>query len=217
MGLNLNHDGGLSAILELTLHAQYILASGAKKTRFGNDPQDYSGSVFWHRFACYAALVVRDDWELRDDEVFVGGQRLLDSPDTLAQTLESVAFLEMVKCSPDWPESEPTNNMQHLCPQRYLKHELGILKPKWLLLLGKSGLEHLPLASPEKMAESEDKFAALYRSRGSEGVTTIVTVVHPTYRRGGSSESIVASLARLLLGLRAEEQAHGDACDSGTR
>jgi len=54
------------------------------------------------------------------------------------EAFQHIAFTESVKCSPDWPLSLPSNQMNKNCMNTmgYLKREIEILKPKLIIALG---------------------------------------------------------------------------------
>lgn len=56
----------------------------------------------------------------------------------LAPLIDTVAFLQAVKCSPGSARSNPTEAMRQRCPPFLLKRELAILRPRVVLLLGRS-------------------------------------------------------------------------------
>ncbi len=58
----------------------------------------------------------------------------------LAETWESCAYLQAVKCSPSTPRSEPFPEMFRNCPSLLLKDELEILRPDAVIVLGRTHL-----------------------------------------------------------------------------
>ncbi len=61
-------------------------------------------------------------------------------PQQLADGWDRIAFLEAIKCAPQRPRSEPYPEMFEVCPPTYLADELEILRPKTVLVLGRSRL-----------------------------------------------------------------------------
>ncbi len=58
----------------------------------------------------------------------------------LADTWNQCAYLQAIKCSPGSPSSQPSADMKLNCPSFLLLRELEILKPRVVLLYGRSGL-----------------------------------------------------------------------------
>jgi len=196
LGINLNGDGGLFSLHWLVANVQSIFTTGIKKTHFG--VEGYSGTLFWHRLAAYSLLAVRSDWNLSEGEVWLGESRLLDNLEALSDVLNSIAFLELIKCSPAWERSSPTGPMWSQCPRRFLISELRILAPRTILVLGKETLTALPMETGSPVAEAENSLIRLYHSTIEGGEVSLINVVHPTWPGGGSAESLVSDLARLL-------------------
>lgn len=196
LALNLNGDGGLFSLHWLIANAQSIFMTGCKKTHFG--AEDYSGTLFFHRLAAYSLLAVRSDWNFSEGEVWLGESRLVDNFEALSDILNSIAFLEAIKCSPAGGRSSPTRSMWSQCPRRFLISELRTLAPRTILVLGKETLTALPMETGSPVAEAENSLIRLYRSTIEGGEVSLINVVHPAYPRGGSAESLVSDLARLL-------------------
>ncbi len=195
VGINLHQAGGLMSLLEMGIHVQSVFLSGQKKVHFG--VEEYNGTLFWHRLAAYAAILTRPDWTLSDGEVRLGGKPLADDLEALAGTMNSLALVEAVKCSPDWDHSTPNEPMWACCPSRYLKDEIVILAPRTVLILGKSVLGVLPFEMSQPVAQSGDGNVRLYRCETGWGKILVANVIHPT-APGGADGRLAGQLAELL-------------------
>lgn len=139
VGENLHGDGGLLEIENLVPRAQSELRS-RMRVRFGNDFSEYPGSFLFHHVGAYSATVLRTagvepfrsaTWSASD-----GVPR-----DLLIRSLDFVAFLNHVKCSPKaarGDRSKPNAIMWERCGAAYLKEELAVLAPTVIIVLGLS-------------------------------------------------------------------------------
>jgi len=157
---------------------------------------DYKGSLLWHRLATYAYLIDRSDWQLRDDTVWLGNSRLVDHHEALADVYNRLAFLELIKCSPEWERSTPTRPMWSNCPKRFFHSEIDILKPPIMLILGKETLRALPFKTEGLLAKTNDGLVSAYQCTGCNSL--IINVIHPA-APDGAAEKIVTHIAELLL------------------
>ena len=197
IGLNLHGHGGLFSVHKHLVQVQFLLK--AKHTRMHFGAERYGGMTF-HRLAAYCLMTTRTDWEVRDSKLWLGESPLLQDWDALAGGLNSVAFLNAVKCSPDWERSTPTGQMRQRCPLRFLQHELRILQPKALLVLGMETLAAIPFDfdKREELARSVDSSSRVLRCTLPDGITvSVANVVHPT-AYGGCAEEVAVNLGRLL-------------------
>jgi len=194
VGLNLNEYGGLFSIRKLVVHVQHLLIRGCRKIHFGNPRADYAGSLFWHRLAAYATVLAQNDWTIDDNNVRWKGRCVFDCGELLSKTLDSVAFLELIKCSPARDRSGPLPGMWDKCPKAFLESELSILAPRCVLVLGKGTFNALRYSDPEYV-DGTGK-VLLYRMAVNNRMIPIVNVTHPT-ARGGNSSDILRSLADL--------------------
>ena len=199
LGQNLNNDGGLFEVHELVVHAQFLIGNGVRKIRFQDTPTEYAGSLIWHRMAAYASVLLGTEWTIVGDEVMSGSAPLFDNSAVLANSLSSIAFLELIKCStPDRP-SPPYQPMWAQCPRLYLTDELTILEPRCLLVLGKDtfgAFRDALGASCKPVAEASDSTVSLYDCTHQKRNCPLVNVVHPC-AHGGNRSSVLTSLAKL--------------------
>jgi len=197
IGLNLHGHGGLFSVHKHLVQVQFLLK--AKHTRMHFGAEGYGATMTFHRLAAYCLMATRTDWEVRDSQLWLGESPLLQDWDALAGGLNSVAFLNAVKCSPDWERSTPTDQMRQRCPLRFLQHELHILQPKALLVLGTDNFDHLRLRPCGESTKSEDSSSRVLRCTLPNGITVpVANVTHPAYPRGGCAQKVAVNLGRLL-------------------
>lgn len=196
IGTNLNESGGLFEVQQLCIHAQFLISNGWKKIRFGNPPERYSGGLFWHRLAAYAAVICSiSDLRVSGDYVEVGGMPLLSNPSLLADAMGEIAFLELIKCSPRGERSKPSDQMWNLCPREFLLEELSLLRPTILLTMGiKTGRALRYILSDVKELTPEDSSGMLAVARLAGRTIIVVSVPHPA-SPGGSADSCISHLA----------------------
>ncbi|MFB3893672.1 MAG: hypothetical protein ACE15C_16790 [Phycisphaerae bacterium] len=199
-GQNLNGDGGLLEVQGLAVHALCLLSRGVKKIRFGNPASVYRGSLFWHRMATYSAIVLRSDWEITGNSVTIGGNNIADNAAILAEAMESIAFLNMIKCSPPDERSKPFQEMWNWCPRTFAYKEIEILDPGTLIVLGKDAI--YPLKNSTKIQTTEvDTTGAgkvsLHLVHFSQRRIPAFNIVHPT-APGGSDGKLISYLAEMV-------------------
>ena len=121
LAINFVAYGGLWANWEIKERELEQLGAGRKKVH---------DSDFAYAISSYAAITLAS-YEKRLPET-----EALPSPQDGALALESCAFLQAVKCAPVRERSVPTDEMTHNCPREYLMHELALLAPKTIIVLG---------------------------------------------------------------------------------
>jgi hypothetical protein len=120
LGINLREASGLFVEWEIAYGQFLALETGGQRAH---------GSP-WAERSCRAAAAVFRSQAGRPD---------LDADDAreLARTLDRIARLQTVKCSPrDGGRSGRTDPMKCDCPPRYLRRELAVLRPGVLLSFG---------------------------------------------------------------------------------
>lgn len=187
LGLNWRGWGGLRLAQEILPQVADVLRSGKKKA---------TGTLYWHRLAAYASLLVWSGWQVVNETVLFDGIDILSHPERLACAVESIAYLEAVKCSPPWRNSTPTREMRRECPGRFLRHELEALAPSAILRLGRGTPIGLG-ATNTPMRDLDGSTPKCTRVATPWGQTLVVTVPHPT-SYGGSRRSVVGQLGGLL-------------------
>lgn len=127
----------------------------------------------------------------------LGRDPMDDPPDPrLAATAwTEAAFAETVKCSPSRPSSTPTDAMLNNCPPLFVKRELEILRPRTVVVMGRSQAA-LRVANALQ-AKIEDRRPGLERYRTSVAGRDVAMFAcnHPSY--GGwraSWPSLIESL-----------------------
>jgi hypothetical protein len=202
IGENLNHDGGLVEVHRLSVLAQYQLAAG-KKCVYFTDSDKHIRSVFWHRLAAYAAIILRDDLVVSHDQVSYRNQRLEESTDTLAKSMDHIAFLNLVKCSPSNGNSSPTQVMLERCPRLVTLQEIKLLNPTCIMTLGRTVLDNLwPALDPSCRKIDDDRKRWLYMAKFGDREIPILGTLHPTYPQGGPAPERVVEFANLVLNNR---------------
>jgi len=190
LGQNYHGYGGLLSAHHLFIDLINRLQKGYKTM--------HKGSTLFHRLAVYATLMIRSDWRIEGEDVFMGESRLVDSFEALADSLNHIVFLNAIKCSPHWERSEPTHPMFDNCPKKFLVKELEILSPKILLVLGKRTLDTIPKQNCKTVEKAEDSQSEIHQTELTNGPVVVFKVVHPAARNGGNAESIILNAAKLL-------------------
>ena len=209
VGINLYEHGGWESITHLfrgkeveekkEKGAMDFLKNGKKRINF--DAKDYGGTLIFHRLAVYATIILEK--EIKCDGKYVlssSGKNIYDDFELLINTTEKIAFVNAVKCSPKGNYSRPTQEMQNICPQLFLFKEILVLKPEFVLILGKTVFYALKSIRINSFSIEE---GLCYSRCGSYKMTIDnqtfkgFWVVHPQYRKGGSSLQIAPELFKL--------------------
>ena len=111
--------------------------------RFG--AENYRGTLFFHRLAVYASIILEKDLEDRHGKSVISrnGKDIHEDFDILVNSVKKIAFLNAVKCSPTGNYSQLTQNMLKICPQHFLLNEILVLKPKFILIMSKEVFDAL--------------------------------------------------------------------------
>jgi hypothetical protein len=149
IGINLYDWGGWNALKNLFCKENGVIKSLEKnKKRMNFGVENYRGTLFFHRLAVYASIILEK--ELNTDGKTVisqNGKNIYDDFEVLVRTVKKIVFVEAVKCSPKGNRSCPTWEMLTSCPQYFLLKEILVLKPEVILILSKEVLEALKEAS----------------------------------------------------------------------
>ena len=123
----MNNYGGSEATTHLMEVAKKELPLGKKKL-FKN--KTYKGSMLFYQIERFANILCTS--------------KLSDFKDTHGESLEYIAYSNHIKCSPDNRKSKvnPSKKMWENCGNHILSHEIEILKPKYLFILGESNNFH---------------------------------------------------------------------------
>lgn len=187
IGMNLHDWGGLDA--HLTICRDHIRSLNEGKQGKAN-----------HAFATGAMTYVDTIARSMAGEPLRPGEEIPHG-DRLAARWDQVAFLEAVKCSPSRTGSTPYDGMFSECPTMFLRAELTILKPKAVVVLGRSKVrdpvrELLNVEWGESPGSLERDFFEL-----NSDMVELFCLNHPSrpqWRR--SHEQLVESLSRTRAG-----------------
>lgn len=143
MSQNPNEAGGIN-LAEIWVEAvKKEFAKGKAKVNFGyiyEDGEKYVGTILFHRIAAYAKAllfacsVLEGDRSRKDVE---NNMKLDYSPQQMLYVFDEIAFLNQIKCSPLGQRSDPTLAMWNHCGNHILKGEIELLRPDYILILGK--------------------------------------------------------------------------------
>jgi hypothetical protein len=126
---------------EATVALEYLAAWHAKKQlREGRRRDTNFNSAFAYNSLASAAVVLASSDDLP--------MAVSPEPESLIATMESVARLQLVKCTPVDSVVErgsPSKTMCQRCPPRFLRRELAILNPGVLIVFGVAAYEQLAL------------------------------------------------------------------------
>lgn len=120
LGINLNGLGDLDAQINLAIDAKLELDEGRKKIF---KSEDYGGTPYWYVLPKYIIHILKLHGILVDD---------------LSNALDYIAVTNSIKCTIKRERAIPTQNMWNNCPNHILNQEIEVLKPKLILILGKS-------------------------------------------------------------------------------
>lgn len=125
VAINLDDWGGLDAHWYICHGYGDDLAAGRRGK---------GGLPFAHGVASYVDLVEASLARTRSVS------NAIPLPSAVAGAWNGCAFLEAVKCSPDRPSAEPLDPMWETCPSLLLLDELNVLRPRVVILLGRTRL-----------------------------------------------------------------------------
>jgi hypothetical protein len=195
IGINLYDWGGWNALENLFCEENGVIKSLEKnKKRMNFGVENYRGTLFFHRLAVYASIILEKHLNTYGKTVISqNGKNIYDDFEVLVGTVKKIAFVEAVKCSPKGNRSCPTREMLTFCPQYFLLKEILVLKPEVILILGKEVFEALKEASNVIYSFSIKDVSYSQRcgfyELGVEGQNfKRFWVIHPTAPRGVSTE-----------------------------
>ena len=193
IGLNLNGFGGKNAQIELingnkenNIGVKNYLKKGIKKINFGNKKEDYAGTLFWYKIAVYSNIIL-NNCICPNDYAKLSG------------IYNKLVFLEAIKCSPYGNKSKPEMNMYSCCLNEILIHEIDILEPKKILLLGNSVSEYLKINKwvVGEIKYSKNRKIELFKVTIDEKIIDVIKIIHPT-AFGGNSNYIYNELYEII-------------------
>lgn len=196
LGINLNGYGGLDALTELTEEAREGIATGLRKIRFHSDYSDYQGSLLWHRLGCYAATIA----EYKGITSLDWGDDGYPSAQDVSQAYNFIAFTEHIKCSPAGYNSAPTVSMWENCGTHVLREEIRVLKPSYLLILGKSNNAYYVDENVlDAGFQKKEQFGQIQLASGKiEGEYVLIFIVPHPSAYGGAAGSIIDDIKRAV-------------------
>ena len=134
IGINPNEGGGLDFYPQLIPQAVQELKDGKIRVNFGyvsSDGKKYPGTFLWHRVGSYVANILHAI-EVKDP--ILSNKKPMEP----GKAYDCLTFINHIKCSPTGDVSHPSNKMWENCGPHILKEELKILRPRILLVLGKT-------------------------------------------------------------------------------
>lgn len=166
----------------------------------------YRGTNVWYRAVAYAA-----EW-LGCDGINGSSTSGTMSPTTVAEALDFIALLQHVKCSPMGGRSDQNANMWQNCGPHVLAHELQVLRPGQLIVLGqgdnatamRSLLPRLVttfVTETVKLGRRTTRIV-LERRLGPTGDVDVLFVPHPA-ALGGTSNKLMDAVRHSLVATRA--------------
>jgi len=187
VGWNINHGG--EDWFPLTEEHVIATASRAKLAK-----GDYTvwGSMFAYR-SMSAAAAVNDA---------LGGAEPVEKPrpQDLFAYFARVARIQAVKCAPLENRSNPTSEMNRLCPPAFLAEELAILKPRALIVFGEAAKEGVLSVlremdpHPHWSTKTTDG-CGRRESNTPWGPLDLFSMWHPSYARWQTAQrSLISSL-----------------------
>ena len=188
IGLNLNDYGGKNAYINLIDNEEY----GAKKL-LTNEAIKIHGSLLFHRMSVYANIIL-GCYKYEDDKILSLDNRLLyNSKDYLAKIYSELIFLNAIKCSPKGGRSEPFELMYVHCFNNILCNEIKIIKPKNILIFDKkiSDFIKIKFGCTNNIPKENMEY---YKTSIENTPVDVYRIIHPQYRRGGSSVKLITEL-----------------------
>ena len=130
IGENMNEYGSYDGAINLVNWAREDIKKGRIKTL---KKPSYSGTFLFHRLASYSTAILskEDDYQYANFDVWPSA---IDNN----KSFDYLSYTNQIKCSPIGQKSEQPQQMWDNCGDYILKHEIEILKPKSILILGTS-------------------------------------------------------------------------------
>jgi hypothetical protein len=129
VGENMNEDDGYEEIQCLALVAREGILRGEKKNFIS---RGYGGAVLYVRLTAYATAVLEHSRCMQP----VWEEDGFPCKEDMANAFDYLAYTNQVKCSPAGDNSKPTDQMWKNCGRHALVHEIEILQPRTVLILG---------------------------------------------------------------------------------
>ena len=191
IGLNFNDYGGKKAHYNLiddeANGVKRLLTDGKIKINFNLARETYAGTFLFHRMSVYANIIL-GYYKYEDDKILSLDDRILYySKDYLAKIYSELIFLNAIKCSPKYKNSEPFEPMYVNCFNNILCNEIKIIKPKNILVFHKdvSGYIKIKFGCTNNIRKQNMEY---YKTSIENTPVDVYRVVHPS--RGNSVKLI---------------------------
>jgi len=196
IGINMNNYGDYDAIVELIERTKKELLQG--KTKMFREKDGYSGTFLFHRMGSYVTAIAESESLLTPT-----WRKNFPLHKDIVPALDFISYINHIKCSPrnlkKNDRSEPTEEMWEKCGGFILKQEIELLKPKKILVLGKSqNYTHLNnLVFNNTISMDWDEGIGIGKGLFNNRIIDIIVVPHPT-SFGGNKRKIIVDLRNLL-------------------
>jgi len=191
IGINMNDYGGSDAATYLANKAQKEIQAGKIMT-FANK-SGYRGSLLWHRLLSYAAILLQTKGAIP-----INSDKKHPTKEDLSNAFPYIAFTNSIKCSPKKNNSTPSKGMRENCPDYILKKEIGILRPKTIIILGVQNKNNLKsLLSFKKINHNVKSIISLFDFQNNGEVVKAICIPHPASSNRSSSGRAKARMDEL--------------------
>jgi hypothetical protein len=190
IGLNFNEYGGKDAYSDLIddkkndCGARKFLTQGRIKIH---------GSLLFHRMSVYANIIL-GRYKYENDKILSPDNGILcKSGEHLAKIYSELIFLNAIKCSPKYKNSEPFEPMYVNCFNNILCEEIKIIKPKNILVFHKeiSGYIKIKFGCNNNIRKQKMEY---YKTSIENTPVDVYRVIHPSR---GNSEKLITELHNL--------------------
>ena len=203
LGINTYEGGGFEYNTQIITEARAELEEGKKRINFGYvfpDGKKYAGTFLWHRIACYT-MAIREAIYCDSDDIYgvLNLEDKIKDNRKIAAEYENNSFLNHVKCSPKRDRSNPTTSMWKNCGAHVLKHEIELLTPDYLLVLGVGdNINYLKnnVLDGDISENNVNSDAKLYYTKHFKKPLKVIAVPHPS---NSIKESLILDVFELAL------------------
>ncbi len=139
-----NYDGGLLAIGINNRANEDLIETNSESEWIHRRAEDIrsQGSTniaVYQCLAVYASILLTRTGLFRQTV-----KNISDKSSLLADVIENqIAWTQAVKCNPDTENNKPYDHMWKICPVHILQHEILILRPRYMLVLGITKFEYV--------------------------------------------------------------------------
>jgi hypothetical protein len=164
----------------------------------------YRGTNVWYRAVVYATAWLACDGIIAPP----GSVTRAHDPAALAASLDFIAIVQHVKCSPRGGRSDQNPAMWRECGPHVLAHELAVLRPTRVIVLGRGDNAQAlrELIMPRRIGDLRTQtigsgrrraFVELETRTGPFGPVDVLVAPHPA-APGGTSRAITAAVRAML-------------------